>query len=111
EVQFAPIHDEADGELHPVSVPETPFEAGVSSALLSRLQSSKPAERAAALSELPNLGGEDAFHRINAAFDDQAIEVRTAAARALFDFQEDRAAAFTRALREAAPDRRRKLGS
>ena len=71
----------------------------------------KPAERAAALAELPDIGGEDAFHHINTAFDDQAIEVRTAAARALFDFQEDRAAAFTRALREAAPERRRKIGS
>ena len=112
EDQFAPIHDDVDGEFHPVSVPETPFEgAGVSSALLSQLQSSKPKERAAALSELPDIGGEDAFHRINAAFDDQAVEVRSAAARALFDFQEDRAAAFTRALREAAPERRRKIGS
>ena len=112
EDQFAPIHDDVDGEFHPVSVPETPFEgAGVSSALLSQLQSSKPKERAAALSELPDIGGEDAFHRINAAFDDQAVEVRSAAARALFDFQEDRAAAFTRVLREAAPERRRKIGS
>ncbi|PYS35577.1 MAG: hypothetical protein DMF75_03205 [Acidobacteria bacterium] len=112
EDQFAPIHDDADGEFHPVSVPETPFEgAGVSSTLLSQLQSSKPKDRAAALSELPEVGGEDSFHRINAAFDDQAVEVRSAAARALFDFQEDRAAAFTRALREAAPDRRRKIGS
>jgi len=112
EDQFAPIHDDVDGEFHPVSVPETPFEgAGVSSALRSQLQSSKPKERAAALSELPDIGGEDAFHRINAAFDDQAVEVRSAAARALFDFQEDRAAAFTRALREAAPERRRKIGS
>src|SRR5207302_792773 len=106
------IHDDADGEFHPVSVPETPLEgAGVSSALLNQLQSSKPAERAAAVSELPDIGGEDAFHRINAAFDDQTIEVRSAAARALFDFQEDRAAAFTRALREATPERRRKIGS
>ena len=112
EDQSAPIHDDADGEFHPVSVPETPFEGtGVSSALLNQLQSSKPAERAAAVSELPDIGGEDAFHRINAAFDDQTIEVRSAAARALFDFQEDRAAAFTRALREAAPERRRKIGS
>jgi hypothetical protein len=112
EDHFTPIHDDADGEFHPVSVPESPFEgAGVSSAVLSQLQSSKPTERAAALSELPDIGGEDAFHLINAAFDDQAVEVRSAAARALFDFQEDRAGAFTRALREASPERRRKIGS
>jgi HEAT repeat protein len=111
EDQFAPIHDDADGEFHPVSVPDTFEDAGVSSALLSRLHSSKPTERAAALSELSKLGGEDAFRSINAAFDDQAAEVRSAAAHALFSFQEDRAAAFTRALREASPDRRRKIGS
>src|SRR5581483_11757539 len=66
---------------------------------------------AAAVANLPHIGGEEAFRHISAAFDDPAVEVRNAAARALFDLQEDRAAAFTRALREATPDRRRKIGS
>jgi HEAT repeat protein len=76
-----------------------------------QLTSSKASDRAAAVNELPRFGGEDAFRHISAAFDDQSAEVRGAAARALFDWQEDRAAAFTRALREATPERRRKIGS
>ena len=37
--------------------------------------------------------------------------MRSSAARALFDLQDDRAAAFTRALREASPERRRAIGT
>src|SRR5439155_10430400 len=69
------------------------------------------AERAAAVTELPRLGGEEAFHHLSAAFNDQSVEVRSAAARAMFELQEDRAAAFTRALREGTPERRRNIGS
>jgi HEAT repeat protein len=83
----------------------------VTADLARQLTSSKASDRAAAVNELPRFGGEDAFRHISAAFDDQSAEVRGAAARALFDWQEDRAAAFTRALREATPERRRKIGS
>jgi HEAT repeat protein len=79
--------------------------------MLGQLESARPAERAAAISKLPQLGGEEAFQQISAAFDDESAEVRSAAARATFEFQEDRAAAFTRALREASAERRRKIGS
>ncbi len=85
--------------------------AAVSNATLDMLASENVSERCAAVAALPNLGGEDAFAHISAAFDDPAEEVRTAAARALFNFQADRAAAFTRALREAPADRRRKIGA
>jgi hypothetical protein len=85
--------------------------ARVPAEVTDRLGSQKTGERAAAVADLSRLGGEDAFRRIGAAFDDQSAEVRGAAARALFDFQEDRAAAFTRALRDATPDRRRKIGA
>ena len=78
---------------------------------LDRLGSENVRERCAAVAELPRLGGEDAFTQISAAFDDPAEEVRSAAARALFSFQADRAAAFTRALREAPAERRRRIGS
>jgi hypothetical protein len=111
---FGPITDDVESEFTPVSVPEaTPAaEPGyVSAALARQLASSKSSERAAALNDLPRFGGEDAFRHISSAFDDQSAEVRNAAARALFDWQEDRAAAFTRALREATPERRRKIGS
>ncbi len=111
---FGSMHDDAGGEFAPVSVPESYFApdgSALSSGLIGRLSSDKPAERAAAVSELPRVGGEKAFHHVSAAFDDQSVEVRSAAARAMFDLQEDRAAAFTRALREATPERRRKIGS
>jgi HEAT repeat protein len=48
---------------------------------------------------------------ITNSFDDQSVEVRNAAARALYGFQPDLAASFTRALREASPERRRKIGA
>jgi cell pole-organizing protein PopZ len=99
-------------EFHPVSVPDEGLAGEEVPTEASDAHSSKrPSERAAALAELPNLGGEEAFRRICSAFDDEAIEVRSAAARALFNLQEDRAAAFTRALREALPDRRRRIGA
>jgi hypothetical protein len=112
--QFGTMQDDAGGEFAPVSLPEStpPREvAGVYSGVLGQLASEKPAERAAAVSDLPRYGGEDAFRHISAAFDDQSVEVRSAAARAMFELQEDRAAAFTRALREAPPERRHKIGS
>lgn len=112
--QIGTMQDDAGHEFAPVSVPESNFvpEAGdLSSATLGNLGSDHPAERAAAVSDLPRMGGEEAFRRVSAAFDDQSPEVRSAAARAMFELQEDRAAAFTRALREATPERRRKIGS
>jgi hypothetical protein len=114
EDDFGPINDHVESEFTPVSVPDVspaPESNYVSADLARQLTSSKASDRAAAVNELPRFGGEDAFRHISAAFDDQSAEVRGAAARALFDWQEDRAAAFTRALREATPERRRKIGS
>ena len=114
EDQLGTMQDDAAGEFQPVSVPETnaPFEApGIAPGMLRQLASEYPAERATAVGNLPQLGGEEAFQQISAAFDDQSSEVRSAAALAMFEFQEDRAAAFTRALREASPERRRRIGS
>src|SRR5712691_6578076 len=106
------MRDDSGGEFRAVSVPEAETApSAVPSATLSRLSSDKATERAAALVELARFGGEDAFRHINTAFEDQSIEVRSAAARALFDSQDDRAAAFTRALREATPARSRKIGA
>lgn len=102
---FGASYDDG-AEFQPVSLPETSAPASLSS-----LASRKPSERAGAIGELSTVGGEDAFQRICSAFDDESIEVRSAAARALFDLQEDRAAAFTRALREASPERRRRIGA
>jgi serine/threonine protein kinase len=80
-------------------------------AILRRLSSEEPDERASAVIDLARVGGDDSFREINAAFDDPAVEVRNAAARSLFNVHTDRAATFTRALREAPPERRRKIGA
>ncbi len=106
------MQDDSGGEFHAVSVPEAErAPSSVSAATLSQLTSDKAPERAAAVMELARHGGEDAFRHINTAFDDQSVEVRSTAARALFESQADRAAAFTRALREATSARRRKIGA
>jgi hypothetical protein len=83
----------------------------VPGAVLKRLSSEEPTERAAAVTDLARVGGDDSFREISAAFDDPAVEVRNAAARSLFNLNTDRAATFTRALRESPPERRRKIGS
>ena len=85
--------------------------ATVPSRILQRLGSEVASEREAAVTDLARVGGEDAFREISAAFDDPVQIVRDAAARALFNLNDDHAASFTRALREAPPDRRRRIGS
>jgi hypothetical protein len=80
-------------------------------AIMRRLGSEEPEERAAAVTDLGRVGGEDSFREISAAFDDPAPEVRNAAARSLFNLNTDRAGSFTRALREAPSERRRKIGA
>src|SRR6185312_3205726 len=67
-------------------------DGGIPSDVLRRLASPDPADRQAALAEVVRVGGDDAFRCICKAFDDQAVEVRNAAANALFDLQPDRAA-------------------
>jgi hypothetical protein len=85
--------------------------SSVPGVILKRLSSEEPDERAAAVADLGRVGGDDSFREINAAFDDPAVEVRNAAARSLFNLNADRAATFTRALRESPPERRRKIGA
>ncbi|MDT5155862.1 MAG: hypothetical protein QOH51_219 [Acidobacteriota bacterium] len=76
-----------------------------------RLASHEAKERAAAIVELSHVDTDEAFQQICGAFDDEAKEVRSAAARALFELRADRAESFTRALREATPERRRQIGA
>ncbi|HZB45221.1 MAG TPA: HEAT repeat domain-containing protein, partial [Pyrinomonadaceae bacterium] len=83
----------------------------VPKAIQQRITSADTADRAAALADLSRLDPDEAFHHICAAFDDDAREVRNAAARALFDLNPDRADSFTRALREATAERRRHIGA
>jgi HEAT repeat protein len=77
----------------------------------ARLQSADAAARCEALMDLSQLGGEEAFDLIAGMFDDASVQVRNAAARALCDLNADRAASLTRALREAQPERRRRIGA
>src|SRR5205807_5839684 len=90
-----------------------PFTAdpSIPAGLEERLNGRDSAERAAALADLAELGTEESFRLITRSFDDPSIEVRNAAARALRDLHADVAASFTRALREASPERRRKIGA
>ncbi|MDQ6652436.1 MAG: HEAT repeat domain-containing protein [Acidobacteriota bacterium] len=86
-------------------------ESSTASALVERLKSGDPASRASALQKLAQLDEDDAFKLITNLFDDSSAAVRNAAARALYEFKPDHAASFTRALREASAERRRKIAS
>ncbi|HEX8285136.1 MAG TPA: HEAT repeat domain-containing protein [Pyrinomonadaceae bacterium] len=83
----------------------------VPASIQQRLASRDANERAAAIVELSRVDTDEAFHQICAAFDDDSKEVRGAAARALYGLRTDRAESFTRALREASPERRRQIGA
>jgi hypothetical protein len=83
----------------------------VPAVIQQRLTSRDASVRASAISELSHVDSDEAFQQICSAFDDEAKEVRSAAARSLYELRADRAESFTRALREASPDRRRNVGS
>ncbi|MDQ3745524.1 MAG: HEAT repeat domain-containing protein, partial [Acidobacteriota bacterium] len=83
----------------------------VPASIQQRLASRDADERASAIVELSHVDTDEAFQHICAAFDDDAKEVRSAAARALYELRDDRAESFTRALREAEPERRRHIGA
>ena len=67
---------------------------------------------AAALKDLAETGGDDSFRLITESLESPSAEVRSAAVRALYDLNPDRAASyFNRVLREGGPDIRRKIGA
>ncbi|MFL6228012.1 MAG: HEAT repeat domain-containing protein [Pyrinomonadaceae bacterium] len=80
-------------------------------AIQVRLESEDAAERAESVRALARLNTDEAFYQICAAFDDPAVEVRNAAARAVYEITDDRADSFTRALRESPAERRRRIGA
>jgi len=108
---FAPAADDHESEFRAVSVPDEADAGDLNSEARSAWPSETAAPRGSATASMSAMGGEDAYQRITAAFDDPSPEVRSNAARALFELQDDRAAAFTRALREGTPERRRHIGA
>ncbi|HKG12702.1 MAG TPA: HEAT repeat domain-containing protein [Pyrinomonadaceae bacterium] len=97
--------------LHEKGVAPFDEHSTVPAAIQQRLTSREASVRATAITELSHLDSDEAFQQICSAFDDEAKEVRSAAARALYELRTDRADSFTRALREAGPDRRRNIGA
>ena len=75
----------------------------------TRFKTGDAPTRAAAVGELAEMDENQAFSILTDLFDDESEEVRNNAARALFDFKPNRADSFTRALREASPERRKRI--
>jgi HEAT repeat protein len=104
--EHVPVSDVREKGIAPLDEFST-----VPASLQHRLASHEPSERAAAVVELSHVDTDEAFQHICSAFDDESKDVRSAAARALFELRADRAESFTRALREAGPERRREIGA
>ncbi len=77
----------------------------------TRLISRETNERVTGVAALGRLSGDEALQAIYAAFDDRDAEVRNAAAQSLHRSSADHTGAFTRALRESTPQRRRNIGA
>jgi colicin import membrane protein len=77
--------------------------------LAQRLSSGDHEEYAKVVEDLGRLDSNAAFDLITGLFDDKSAGVRNVAARALFDLGKERADFFTRALREASPERTRQI--
>jgi hypothetical protein len=84
--------------------------SGIPSRILNYLGSEDANERSAGVLGLADFLSDEAFGRIGAAFDDPSQQVRDAAARSLFNVSADRAASFKRLMRDASPERRRRVG-
>lgn len=77
--------------------------------LAERLSSGDQEEFANVIEELGRLDDNAAFDLVTGLFDDSSSDIRNAAARALFDLGKERADFFTRALREASPERTKQI--
>ena len=64
-------------------------DASLPTELVDRLQSANSADRAAALADLADINSDHSFDLITRSFDDPAVEVRNAAARALYHLSPD----------------------
>jgi HEAT repeat protein len=86
--------------------------SNVTPSIVAYLNSVDPFKRAAAVAELARSGAQDAFSLIANCFDDHSPHVRNAAARAFRKLEPNRTVdLFDTALEDAAPERRRNIGS
>jgi hypothetical protein len=95
---------EAEKSIQPTSDSASDF-----SQWTERFRSGDAETRAAAVKRLADLDEDQAFRLVTNLFDDESEEVRNNAARALYDLRPNRAESFTRALREATPERRQRI--
>ncbi|MGH9881593.1 MAG: HEAT repeat domain-containing protein, partial [Pyrinomonadaceae bacterium] len=101
----------AASEQRPDSV-DLPPTSELTQSTHTKLKSTDPHERAAALAEISSLEDKEKFSLIVKHFDDPSPHVRNAAAKALRDLEPLRPVkSFTRALDDASPERRRNIGS
>jgi hypothetical protein len=108
---YEPAVREPAGETREKGIAPFDESSTVPAAIQQRIASSNANERASAIVELSHVDTDEGFQQICSAFDDPSREVRSAAARALHELRADRAESFTRALREAPPERRREIGA
>ncbi len=100
----------ATGEAATAPLPDGDNLNGIPEGVRTRLMSADAHARARGVGELSRFNSPEALHAIYGAFDDSSEDVRAAAAHALYAIGEDRTNAFTQALREATPERRRHIG-
>ncbi len=106
--EYAVERSSDESSVH-ITVPPTPLALPASPA---ELQEEMEAEhKRADLADAARQGSEAAFQQICAAFNDPLPSVRDAAARALNDVSADHTDSFARALREATPEGRRRIGA
>jgi hypothetical protein len=107
-----PAEDDSSAPLEGILIPIVGNTSDVPPAILAGLDSQSPGKRAWALTELARSGAKDGFTLITNFFDDVSPDVRSAAARALYELEPDRPAeAFSRAIEEGLPERCRNIGS
>lgn len=99
----------ADSVVPDKDIQAANHETPLINSLAERLSSGDQEEYANVVEELGRLDDNAAFDLITGLFDDRSAGVRNAAARALFDLGKERADFFTRALREASPERTRQI--
>ncbi len=111
--EILPAH-QAEEEQGPAKQSLMPIDSDVADmppTIVADLHSADPGERVEALRELARSGATGAFRLIANSFDDVSLDVRRAAAQALYELEPHRSAeSFRRAIEEGSPERGRNIG-